>query len=102
MNIVHDNKTERFMVLFALYIASNADCFHAMNVERLGESRGVSGASFRKVFHYLAEEGFLERKDGGTDFLAVITHKGVKVVEEVFLDQYEQTYYFPPYRDMMR
>jgi acyl-coenzyme A thioesterase PaaI-like protein len=47
------------------------------------------------------EERFIEpREEGGTEFHAVLTHKGVKAVEEVFLDNQKQTYYFPAYKEM--
>jgi hypothetical protein len=29
-----------------------------------------------------------------------ITHKGIRAIEEVFLDQYKHTYYFPSYREI--
>lgn len=102
MNIIHDLKTERFQVLFALYIATEADYEHAQNLKDLAESRGITGNRYRKVMTYLSEEGFIGRKDGGNEHMYTISHKGIKIVEEVFLDQYAPTYYFPPYREMMR
>jgi predicted transcriptional regulator len=101
MNIVNDQKTSRFLVLFSLYIASNADYEHAINLETLAQNRGLDAADLRKVFRYLVEERFIEPRDeGGTEFHAVLTHKGVKVVEEVFLDNQKSTYYFPAYKEM--
>lgn len=100
MTIVKDNKSNRFVLLFALYIAANADYDHALNTETLAESRGLSGKDFKKSYKYLCEEEFIVPKDGGSAYHARLTHKGIKALEEVFLDEYEPTYYFPAYRDM--
>jgi hypothetical protein len=101
MNIINDQKTNRFLILFSLYIASNADYEHAINLELLAQNRGLGNAALRKIFRYLVEERFIEpREEGGTEFHAVLTHKGVKAVEEVFLDNQKQTYYFPAYKEM--
>ncbi|MEM6297701.1 MAG: hypothetical protein AAF740_03330 [Bacteroidota bacterium] len=98
-----DNKRNRFVLLFTLYIASEADYDHSMNLENLAGNRGLRGKDFKKTFGYLKEEGFVTAKDNGPDlkYHACITHKGVKALEEVFLDEYEPTYYFPPYREMI-
>ncbi|MEM1137929.1 MAG: hypothetical protein AAGI07_18990 [Bacteroidota bacterium] len=102
MNITNDIKTQRFYLLFALYIASEADYDYTMNLESLGKSRGISGPHFKKVYKYFLEENFIEKKDGGGEYQIGITHNGIKAIEEVFLDQYRHTYYFPSFRDMMR
>jgi ssDNA-specific exonuclease RecJ len=102
MSITDDIKTERFYLLFALYIASEADYDHALNLNQLAENRGLKPNKFRKIWKYFMEENFITPKDGGLEYLASITHRGVKAVEEVFLDQYKQTYYFPSFREMMR
>ncbi len=101
MNIVNVNKAKRFSVLFSLYIAAEADYEHAMNLQVLGENRGLSEREVKRIFQYLREEGFIKERDGGSEYHAALTHKGVKSVEEVFLDFNRQTYYFPPYA-MMR
>jgi len=102
MNIVNVNKAKRFSVLFSLYIATEADYDHALNVGIIGENRGLSAREVRRIFQYLHEEGFIKEKDGGSDFHASLTHKGVKSVEEVFLDLNRQTYYFPAYAIMRK
>lgn len=100
MNIINDNKTDRFIVLFSLYIAANADPEYAINIEMLAQNRSIGRTEMKKIFKYLVEEKFIEPHDGGVEFLATITHKGLRVVEEVFLDNQKQTYYFPPYKEM--
>ncbi len=102
MNITNQIKTERFYVLFALYIASEADYEFGMNLAALAENRGIKPARFKKIYRYFIEEKFIEPRDGGSEFHAAITHNGIKATEEVFLDQHRQTYYFPSFREMMR
>ena len=100
MDVVLNHKTNRFNLLLALYIAADADYDHAINMKLLADQREIEPQKFEKAFKYLLEENFIELRDGGNDYLSAISHKGVKVVEEVFLDPKKQTYYFPPYRDM--
>lgn len=100
MELIDVHKTSRFKLLLALYIACDADYDHAINMQALGEQREMEDAKFNRAFKYLQEERFVQREDGGNDCLASITHKGIKVIEEVFLDPAKQTYYFPPYRKM--
>jgi predicted transcriptional regulator len=102
MLIVEQNKTNRFILLFAIYIASSADYDYAVNVEMLAQNKGLSSRDLRKAYKYFCEEGFITPKDGGAEFYASITHKGIIALEEVFLDEYKPTYYFPAYREMMR
>lgn len=100
MEVIQKHKTVRFNLLLSLYIASEADYDYAINMKVLAEQMNLEHSKFLRALKYLTEENFIESKDGGNEFLSVITHKGVKVVEEVFLDPKKQTYYFPPYREM--
>ena len=100
MELIDVHKTNRFRLLLALYIACDADYDHSINMQSIGEQREMETAKFNRAFRYLQEERFIALTDGGNEFLASITHKGIKVIEEVFLDPAKQTYYFPPYRTM--
>lgn len=100
MELIDVHKTNRFKLLLALYIASDADYDHSINMKSLAEQRELDDPKFMRAFKYLQEERFITLEDGGNDYLASISHKGIKVVEEVFLDPAKQTYYFPPYRKM--
>lgn len=100
MDIAALNKAKRFQLLFAIYIASDADYEYSLNVMQIGEQRGFSDRETQKIFKYLLEEKFIELRDGGGEYQAAITHKGVKAVEEVFIDQQKSTYYFPAYREI--
>jgi hypothetical protein len=102
MELVAHHKTIRFKLLLALYIASDADCDFSMNMEKLAEQRQLDNRRFLKAFKYLLEENFVRLCDGGGEYQSALTHKGLKVVEEVFLDAQKQTYYFPPYQKMRK
>ncbi|MGB0524934.1 MAG: hypothetical protein ACPGJS_18320 [Flammeovirgaceae bacterium] len=102
MKIIAQQKTNRFKLLLALYIACDADCDFSINMEQLAEQRQIPYKRFLKAFRYLVDENFIQRAEGGGEAQASITHKGIKVLEEVFLDSQKQTYYFPPYREMRK
>ena len=102
MKLVSEHKTNRFKLLLALYIASDADTDFSINMEQLAEQRQIDFKKMEKSLRYLLDEHFAEMKDGGGELQAAITHKGIKVVEEVFLDAKKQTYYFPPYQEMRK
>ena len=102
MKLVSEHKTSRFKLLLALYIAGEADPEFSINMEQLAEQRQIESQKFEKAFRYLLDEHFAELKDGGGESQTAITHKGIKVIEEVFLDPKKQTYYFPPYQDMRK
>lgn len=100
MENIFNNKVGRFNVLMAVYNATDAVYDQSVNVQTLAANAGMSGMAFRKIYQYLVEEGLLKPVEQPGGFYAYITHKGIKAIEEVFIDQYQPTYYFPAYRDM--
>jgi predicted transcriptional regulator len=102
MENIFQNRTNRFNLLLAIYNATDASYEHPVNVPSLAAQVGLNGAQLRKALAYLLEEGLLRAADlgGPGEQLASLTHKGTKAVEEVFIDQYQATYYFPAYREM--
>jgi predicted transcriptional regulator len=101
MENIFQNRTNRFNLLLAVYNLTDASYEQAVNIQALAANVGLNGAQLRKVFAYLLEEGLLRANEtAGGDFFANLTHKGTKAVEEVFIDQYQATYYFPAYREM--
>ncbi len=100
MENIFQNRINRFNLLLAVYNATDASYDQAVNVYTLATNVGLSGAQCRKVLAYLLEEGLLRANENGGEFAANFTHKGTKAVEEVFIDQYQATYYFPAYREM--
>jgi predicted transcriptional regulator len=100
MNIVHQNKTNRFTMLFSLYITVEGHYEYVKDLRRLAEHNAINQRDFKSCFSYLSEEGLIEVRDGDHEFFGCLTHKGIKAVEEVFLDVNKPTYYFPAYKDM--
>ncbi len=101
INVIFDNQVNRFTTLFALYISSGGSCEVAKNIQNLADYNGIVSREFRKVFSYLVEEELIKRHgDEEEGFHASLTHKGIKAIEEVFINPMEKTYYFPPYSEM--
>jgi len=100
MNLIHDNKTNRFVVLFSLYIAVGGHYDFVKNIKVLAEHNAISSRDFKSAFRYLSEENLIELSNGEEEYYGSITHKGLKAVEDVFIDTNQPTYYFPAYRDM--
>ncbi|MEM1137928.1 MAG: hypothetical protein AAGI07_18985 [Bacteroidota bacterium] len=103
--IVHYKKTERFMLLYALYRKSNASTDYASNLRDLASEEGLGYKIFKSAFDHLCSEQLIRPKAQSDAreyfFYAGITEKGINAVEEVFRDENKDTKYFPPYREMM-
>lgn len=100
MDIVRQNKTCRFTLLFSLYITVNGYYEIVKDLSMLAEHNGLGPKVFKAAFIYLREERLIIPKEGDNEYLAALSHKGIKAVEEVFTDVNIPTYYFPAYRDM--
>ena len=103
--IVHYKRTERFMLLYALYRKGNASMDFGYNLRDLASEEGLGYKVFKSAFDYLCGEGLVRPRAQSDShdyfFYAGITDKGINAVEEVFRDESKDTYYFPAYRDMM-
>ena len=102
MNVIHDNKTMRFTLLFSLYITVNGRYEMAKDISVLADHNGISSRDFQSIFRYLQEEELIEPRKGENEYHAGLTHKGLKAVEEVFFDVNQKTYYFPSYAEMQK
>jgi predicted transcriptional regulator len=104
-SLVHFKKTERFLLLYALYKKSNANTDFTFNLRDLALEEGLGYKTFKSVFDYLCSEGLLRirmQSDNREYFYhATITERGINAVEEVFQDETQPTDYFPAYREMM-
>lgn len=104
MELIRQHKTNRFTLLLQLYVATNGFYDVVKDLRIIGEHNGISGNNFRSAFKYMTEEGLVElktgEKGGDDEYYVSLSHKGIKALEEVFLDVNEDTYYFPAYREM--
>jgi len=103
-SIVNFKKTERFLLLYALYKKSNANCDYGYNLMELGLQEGLGHKTFKSAFDYLVAERLVKLR-AQTDnrdyfYFASLTEKGINAVEEVFNDETQSTRYFPAYREM--
>lgn len=102
MNVINDNKTMRFTLLFSLYITVNGRYEMTRDISMLADHNGIGNRDFKSIFRYLAEEELIESRKGDNEYYAGLTHKGLKAVEEVFHDTHKKTYYFPSYSEMQK
>lgn len=108
MNIIIENQTYRFQILFEIYKKSNTDIDFATDLQELAMNLGVGNRAFQSSYKYLYMQDLISMRPnmdnnggGGSNYYASITHKGVKAVEEVFRFPEKASEYFPPYREMM-
>ena len=104
-NLVQHKKTERFILLYALYRKANGNADFTYNLRDLASEEGLGYRSFKSAFDYLAQEEFLRLRTSSDSadyfFHASITEWGIRAVEKVFDNETQPTEYFPPYREMM-
>ncbi len=100
IRIIFEKQAQRFTVLFELYKQSDANIDYATDLQDLAFNEGVGMRSFSPAFKYLQMEELIRVRPGRSSYIASITHRGIKAIEEVFQNENEPTYYFPAYREM--
>lgn len=101
IRIIFEKQAQRFTMLFELYKQSDANIDYATDIQNIAFNEGVGMRSFFPAFKYLQMEELIRIRPGRSSYVASITHKGIKAIEEVFQDENVATYYFPPYREMV-
>lgn len=100
IQIIFEKQSQRFFLLFELYKQSNANIDYATNLQNIAFNQGLGLRSFTPAWKYLQMEGLIKVRPGSQNYLASITHNGIKAIEEVFFNENDPTYYFPAYREM--
>jgi predicted transcriptional regulator len=104
-SLIKQRKSERFMLLYALYRKSAASSDYATNLRDLANNDGMSYKSFKAAFDYLAKEGLVKMRTNSDDpeffYHGCITDEGINAIEEAFRDESMETAYFPSFREMM-
>ena len=104
-SLIHQRKTERFSLLYALYRRTNGMSKQAANLRDLAHNEGIGMRSFKSCFDYLCEEGLVKihpsSENPMNSYFASLTEYGLAVVEEVFKDESLDTDHFPSFREMM-
>ena len=108
VNFIRERRIYRFQLLIELYRQSNTDPDKAMNLYEIASKQGMSPRNFKPAWKYLMMEELIQAKpyqdssnsNYDTSYWFSITHKGIRAIEEVFLDEYKHTYYFPSYREI--
>ncbi|TAF67432.1 MAG: hypothetical protein EAZ55_03715 [Cytophagales bacterium] len=92
-----------------LYKRSDANVDFATDLQSLAINEGIGLRSFMTAWKYLHMEELIKIRpmssygsfQGNPHYYASITHKGIKAIEDVYNNDQEPTYYFPPYREMI-
>lgn len=100
IRLIFEKQAQRFFILFELYKQSDANIDYATDLQSIAYNEGIGFRSFMPAFKYLQMEELVRVRPGGSSYIASITHKGIKAIEEVFRNENEHTYYFPAYREM--
>lgn len=109
MNFINENQMYRFQILWELYKQTNADIDQAYDLRELSNQIGIGNRSFQAAYKYLYMQDLISMRpasegNGGnmsSNYMASITHRGIKAVEEAFRFANKATEYFPAYREMM-
>ena len=94
---IEQRQCNRFVVLYELYNACNADITQNIDVAELAYRKGIKNGKFKEAFNFLSYEKLLTSTGNS---VASITHEGVKIVEYVILHPIERTNLFPSFNDM--
>jgi len=108
VNFIRERRIHRFQLLIELYRQTNADLDRVINLQEIASKQGMSPRNFKPAWQYLMMEELIQLRpyqDSSNpsydmSYWFTITHKGIRAVEEAFLDEYKNTYYFPSYREM--
>lgn len=104
-SLIQHRKTERFLLLYALYRKSNGTTQQSFNLREMAFSEGIGLRAFKACFDFLSQEQLIRPQMSGEQpfdfYRASISDAGLMVIEEVFRDEMQETPYFPSYREMM-
>jgi predicted transcriptional regulator len=99
-DLVIHNQTQRFVLLAALYIKTQAKTVMVGDLGQIAMEKGFTKQEFDKIVDYLVKEGLISELVDGT--YTRITHLGIKAVEGVFKDVNAPTTYFPSYTRLLK
>ncbi|MCC5945562.1 MAG: hypothetical protein JJT94_11560 [Bernardetiaceae bacterium] len=105
--LIREKRTYRFRLLFALYKKADANMDAVYDMQELAMQAGMNHNQFLSAWKYLHMEELIqvrpyhEQSAQEGRYHARLMHKGIKAIEEVFLNENQYTYYFPAYREMM-
>lgn len=103
-SLIQHRKTERFLLLYALYRKSSGTSHQSFNLREVAYSEGIGLKAFKACFDFLSQEQLIKpqmNSDSHDFYHAKLSEAGIMVVEEVFRDEMQETPYFPSYREMM-
>jgi len=90
---INENRKLRFKYLKRVFELANDDKSILVNVKGVGQELGLNNQEIDKIVEYLYSEGLVKRNGGGQ---VMITHSGIKEVEEALLNPDKPTEHFLP------
>jgi predicted transcriptional regulator len=107
VNFIRERRIHRFQLLIELYRQTGADPDQVVDLQEIASKQGMTPRYFKPAWKYLMMEELIQLRPyqdnsnvNSMSYWFTITHKGIRAVEEVFLDEYKHTYYFPSYREI--
>lgn len=97
-HLMEQKQKTRYQLLLMIYKASDADTQRWFDLRQLAEGYDIKGAEFRTAHQYLMDEGLI--KPYGAGFTSMITHEGIKAIEESLKYPSKASLYFPPADEM--
>ena len=90
---INENRKLRFKYLKRVFELANDDKSILVNIKDVGQELGLNNQEIDKIVEYLYSEGLVKRNGGGQ---VMITHSGIKEVEEALLNPDKPTEHFLP------
>lgn len=90
---INENRKLRFKYLKRVFELANNDKSILVNVKGVGQELGLNNQEIDKIVEYLYSEGLVKRNGGGQ---VMITHSGIKEVEEALTYPNIPTEHFLP------
>jgi hypothetical protein len=94
MDSIAEKRQNRFQLLKWLYDLAGGNSQKIVSMPEAGVYAGLSNADAAEAMTYLHNEGLAEHKAFGGR--VVITHRGVKEIEDALATPQQPTTYFPP------
>lgn len=98
MSTIDEKRKLRFQFLNLVYEKTEGSKYQTVNIFEIGKELGWDENATDLIVQYLEGESLVKHEMGG---YIIITHKGVKEIEEALTNPKTSTTYFPPIINIM-
>jgi hypothetical protein len=99
MEYIFKLKSLRFIILYELYFATQANTSIWGNLHLAVKHHNIPDIDFKAAYDYLIAEQLIQQM--GSNYNCTITHNGIKQIETALDNQNQKTNYFPSINDMI-